>query len=261
MRNICYSSAAVVKLLILRAARLHWQQCCPRQHKDAQQYEQLHHLNPDCSCTAFRAHRLVGTLMPVVQTRTGDALAYHCHGGSTYWLKPIRGTMLSPRCYSVSCHGPAQRGMSTMPNGNCQQLMVLHSKLVSKSSGIASQHTNTAAVQTDEQQPVWQSENGWCLHSNRLLISVIDGTNLACIARGALQRPTVLTPTVVERFGHWIEFLQAYTKASATYVVFDNKGSLDLSVRAQLSADYLQRQQSHKQRRGEFDLLYACLSS
>jgi hypothetical protein len=91
-----------------------------------------------------------------------------------------------------------------------------------------------------------QSKDSWLLQTTgepvpRLLL--IDGTNFACISAGSKHsRRSPFRETVADRFNAWIAFLQAATAANAVLVAFDNKGSSESNVRAQLSQQRYLRQ-------------------
>lgn len=80
---------------------------------------------------------------------------------------------------------------------------------------------------------------------------LIDGTNIACISAGGKHsRRSPFKEPVADRFNAWIAFLQAATAADAVLVAFDNKGTSDSNVRAQLSQQRYLRQR-YKQQQGQ----------
>jgi hypothetical protein len=97
-----------------------------------------------------------------------------------------------------------------------------------------------------------QSKDSWLLQTTgkpgpRLLL--IDGTNIACLSAGSKHtRRSPFKEPVADRFNAWIRFLQAATAADAVLVAFDNKGTSDTNVRAQLSQQrYLRQRYKHQQ--------------
>jgi hypothetical protein len=96
-----------------------------------------------------------------------------------------------------------------------------------------------------------QSKDSWLLQTTgdpvpRLLL--IDGTNIACLSAGSKHtRRSPFREPVADRFNAWIRFLQAATAADAVLVAFDNKGTSDTNVRAQLSQQRYLRQRYKQQ--------------
>jgi hypothetical protein len=97
-----------------------------------------------------------------------------------------------------------------------------------------------------------QSKDSWLLHTTgepvpRLLL--IDGTNIGCLSAGSKHtRRSPFRESVADRFNAWIRFLQAATAADAVLVAFDNKGTSNTNVRAQLSQQrYLRKRYKPQQ--------------